>query len=583
MDLRRSSFLVLACSIIQISASSQEYINGIVSTDTLIAGELNTIQMVYGYFDVENASAMIIPRVWTEDAEWCPECFTDTIRAVDIQAYNDTILSLTFDIHASAYPTTWEINLFNGEIPVLYYDGMLMFTRTYIHTQPQDLDLCLGETDTFKIFAYSTHGITYEWFRQGISIQREREPELIIEDIRYSDTGSYYCILDGWGDEDISSDTVRLLLRNMPDRQVIPEGPTVVNYSDGPLSYQIPHREQVTGYQWVLLPEHAGVIADAEDSVTNITWSSSYDGMAGLFVETRLGDCPGPNSDTLWIKVIGKPDQPEICIVGIDEAIEKCRIVWNKTDDPAIDSYNVYRETNEAGTFLKLATLPSSADGLYVDSTSAPSVFPHSYRLSVTDTLGNESEPSVVHTTMHLSSSVGTGGQHFLNWTHYQGYPFLSYEIYHGNNRDSIQYLDKIASNVPSYTVKYPLPGQVYYQIVARRSDGCNPFLKSGTDYGETRSNIDGLNISTETLRSGRSLLELMPNPAADKVTVRVSGAGNQDAEITLLNLLGRMYGHYPMENGKSEIDVSGFEPGLYLLRVEKVDGLLIKKLLIRR
>ncbi len=582
--IQRTSFL-LVCSFMVLSATSQNWLGGMVSTDSLTAGEVNVFQMNSGYHQLENTWARLVTYDHNEDMDRCPECFLDTIWASNVQTFNDTAVTLTFDIPASAYPTTWYLSLENGLGGYKEYYPMRMFNRIFIHTQPKDHTSCLGGTATFDIFAYDSLPINYTWFHKGRSVQREHSPTLNINSIEYSDSGMYYCMLEVWPNDTTWSDTAYLHIKDFPKIQTIPEGPTSIGPSEYQAYYGIKRHEEISEYDWKLIPGNAGIIEQEgmDDTLVSVIWDEGFGGIAGIFVETTMGGCPGLNSDTLWIDVAGLPDAHEICIVGIDEETEKCRIVWNKSDDLSTASYNIYRESNEADVFLKLASVSGEEVMLYVDATSVPNIYPHSYKMSLTDTSGNESELGSKHTTILLSSTLGTGGQHFLDWNHYVGYPFLSYEIYHGNEKDSMILLSTISSNVNSFAVHDPLPGTIYYQIVARRSDGCSPALKSDIDYSETRSNIDQLYVYTGSNKYNPPRLDLSPNPAINEVRINYNGTWKGGLEITILNLLGQVCGQYLLENNQTEIDISGFEPGMYLLHIEEPEGILIQKLVIRR
>ncbi len=584
MKTLRMAPILIVVSFIASNALSLDFIGGMVSTDTLYAGQINEIRMNAGLHDAEKAVACMITSEWTEDGDRCPECFLDTICAIDIQTFNDTVVTLTFDIPEKAYPTKWDLDLYNGIDGSMHYNPMHMFTKPYIHTQPENDTSCLGGTASFDVFAYSSESIYYWWFHNGQSVQRlKNEPVLIIEDVTLSDTGMYNCFLESTRYDSVYSDTVYLVLREMPVYQASPEGPEYVSYSDGPLTYRVKPHEQVTAYNWILLPGDAGSIDQPEDTVIQVTWNSSYHGKAGLFVETSLGDCPGLNSDTLWIQVSGKPETPEICVVGLDEATEKCRIVWNPINDPSILTYNIYRESNQAGTFLPLWSINAGEPTVFVDSNSVPTLFPQSYKMSITDTCGNESDLSSVHTTILLSSSPETDGSHFLNWTHYVGAPCLSYNIYNGYRKDSMTLIYTIPSSVNAFMVPDPLPGSVLYQVVAPTADPCNPTLKSSINYSETRSNINLTAVHTDPAKSSFLPVEISPNPASNKVWISYSAGREETLELILLNLLGKVCGNYILPNGQSEIDVSGIEPGMYLIHLKGRDSVYIQKLVIRR
>jgi hypothetical protein len=569
------------CLLCTAPAASREWIGGMVSTDTLYPGQVNVIQMNAGEYQIENLEARLNAFYCIEFPVRCQACYIDTIWAADIQPYNDTMVTLTFDIPASALPGKWYLDLNH---PGMNYYPMLMFTRTYILSQPRDVTVCLGSTASIDICAYGYSHLKFEWFHNGQSLQQGYSMDsLVVENVSIADTGTYYCMMRDWSGEWTSSDTVHLRLSKMPEERGIPEGPTELGYSEDPIIYEIRHDELITGYNWVLLPASAGTIEYIEDSVVAVTWDRDFRGTAGLFTETTLGDCRGPNSDTLWINVAGIPDAQEICIVGIDETTEKCRIVWNKSANPSIASYIIYRESNETGVFLKLAEIPSSGPSVFVDSTSVPDIFPHSYQMSLKDTNGTKSDPGKIHKTMLLSSSIETGGQHFLQWNHYEGFPFLLYEIFSGPAKDSMSLLFTIASSGNTFKNQDPPDGPVYYQIVVRREDGCNPSLKSGIDYSVTRSNVEKL-LAEGIYRNYRDdLLKLSPNPADTKVQVQYSGTRSSRTEISLINMLGEVFGRYPVENGKREIDVSGIAPGIYIICLQAPEGVLLQKLVIRR
>ncbi len=582
MNATWKSLLLLACVSIPACLNSQIWLNETVSTDTLIAGQVNVIQMNVGFYDIGSLDVTLYYEHGNapDDVLRCVASPTDTLHPDEIQPVNDTVVALTFNLAADAYPLEWNLYSSTG----MWYSPMQMFTQPWITDQPDDQTVCLGGDAVFDLCAYGTQAIKYTWYHNVTEVQSKyNESGLSIENVEYSDTGSYYCELRGWNYAVIYSDTVFLHLHKIPEYQEIPVGPTFVNSSDGPAYYAIKYSEDITEYHWCLLPADAGVIGAQGDSMTTVTWNKNYRGEAGLFVETSMGECTGPNSDTLWIDVTGKPESPGICIVGLDEETEKCRIVWNPMEDPLIQAYNIYRESNVAGTFLKLVSIDAGGPTVFVDSSSVPNLFPQSYRLSVTDTSGIESDPGSIHTTMLLHSSVGTDGNHYLNWNHYIGVPFLSYDIYHGHSKDSMSLYYTVSSSVNFFTVPDPLPGSVHYQVVAKKlEDLCAPALKSGINYSETRSNVSMLQVHTQPVSLNLPGLEVSPNPAGNTIRIHYSGTG-RSLDLDLLNLLGKVCRSCKISSGQAEIDVSGVEPGVYLLRLAAPDGIITRKLMIRR
>jgi hypothetical protein len=89
--------------------------------------------------------------------------------------------------------------------------------------------------------------------------------------------------------------------------------------------------------------------------------------------------------------------------------------------------------------------------------------------------------------------------------------------------------------------------------------------------------------LTTEEPRtSGNQLLHVYPNPAADRVTIKVP-AEAQDREILLdvFDAAGRMVDHGVMQNG--QLDVSRIPAGIYYLRMYAGGSIYHAKLLINR
>jgi len=249
--------------------------------------------------------------------------------------------------------------------------------------------------------------------------------------------------------------------------------------------------------------------------------------------------------------------------VGIDEESNRNRIVWEKTDDPSIVSYQIYRETNQTDVYLQLATLPHGDFSIYVDSSSIPGVVSQRYKISILDTCGNESDPGNAHKTMHLASNIGTHGEVNLIWEHYEGFAFLSYNIYRGTHPDSLAFLTSVPSNVSLYTDQNPPEGDIYYQIEVIHPEGCNPSKKT-TDYSISRSNI----IHVETSGIGNlqeiSDFRIFPNPAHE--TLIIFSEHTKPVITHLYNSSGMQIREFYLEPGQNIFNISQLPEGIYFL-----------------
>lgn len=537
------------------------------SSDTLYAGESNQIVVIdSGNFSQDNLGAMLTPRRGV-DFPPCMFCFQDTLYAT--AAVTDGFFTtITFDLPLGTYPNEFDLYVYDtlnysfcGEA-----EWFWVLSKPYVFTAPEDITVCYGEDVTLEVIAYEPEYILYQWEHDGKILEGENTSVLHIENATLADAGTYTCRLtNDWGEA--SASAVVSLFPYSTDVGM-PAGPTILCSGTVESSYSLPEDPLVDLYQWVLLPDRAGILDQNGRNVT-VRWEPGFSGEVQLFAEITSNGCMTPNSDTLGIQVLGQAAAPEICIVGTDESTGKYRIVWNKIPDRNVAAYHIYRESNQAGVFLKLSTLDQEAFSVFIDSTSSPEALPHSYRLSFTDSCGNESELSPVHTTIHLTANLGTGGENNLSWTHYQGFPFLTYMIYRGTHRDSLQAFQEVSSNVTSYTDVDPPAQRTYYQVIVSRDGACQPAKKAGIDYSTSKSNVVELStVGIEDPLSDREI-KLYPNPASQYVRVILPQEWIAlDAVISVFDMTGKQVISSQVKDEITTLSTSHPISGMYILKV---------------
>ena len=244
----------------------------------------------------------------------------------------------------------------------------------------------------------------------------------------------------------------------------------------------------LTGNQWY---DINGMITGA----TNRTYTPTKPGP--YYVITTANGC---SSDTSNKYVINYP--PDICMVTVDTATGKNLVVWERKPNSRIASYNVYKESTQAGIYQKLGNVPFSQLSVFVDKTSNPRQNADRYYLTSIDSLtGNETQNSIVHKTIHLTANKGASGEINLIWSHYKGFTFPSYVIYRGTNPKNIEPIDTVQSTVNSFSDLTPPTGVVFYQVVAVKPDTCYPALvraqTSSGPYSQSLSNLKDYSLST--------------------------------------------------------------------------------------
>ena len=154
-------------------------------------------------------------------------------------------------------------------------------------------------------------------------------------------------------------------------------------------------------------------------------------------------------------------------------------VIWNKTDNGFISQVNIYKETSQNEVYEKIAEVPYVNPGIYLDTNSFPLVRSFKYRISFVDTNNHETEKSPHHKTIHLNIDAGIYGFNLI-WNYYEGFEFLTYNIYRKIGAEPYVKIASVASNVNSYTDFYITSGVVIYYIEVVRPEPCHPELKSG-------------------------------------------------------------------------------------------------------
>jgi len=111
--------------------------------------------------------------------------------------------------------------------------------------------------------------------------------------------------------------------------------------------------------------------------------------------------------------------------------------VWfNKSTDPHVNAYKIYRSTNSgAFTYIHTVSQKSVFPFSYIDTINTQTDT-FSYRVFATDTCGNTSTVTETHRSMHLSAAVSGCKQAIsLHWSGYKGWATLGkYDIYRAVN-----------------------------------------------------------------------------------------------------------------------------------------------------
>jgi hypothetical protein len=244
--------------------------------------------------------------------------------------------------------------------------------------------------------------------------------------------------------------------------------------------------------------------------------------------------------DNIFINIPQSCFPEQICMVTVDAATSKNKIVWQKTGNMMIKEYKVLKESTIAGQYSEIGTVPFNDESVFIDYDSYPAKHSDRYRLATIDSCANTPGQSSDHQTIHLIISPGLPGNYNLSWSAYTGFDYNTYYIYKGSSPDNLELIDSIAKTKTQYTDT--ASRIAYYQVAVRRDEPCDiSVLKSTNDiYYEANSNIvSTVATNINNNENSETYFELFPNPVTDELVILYSLIKPSDVEIEIYNLLG--------------------------------------------
>ena len=266
---------------------------------------------------------------------------------------------------------------------------------------------------------------------------------------------------------------------------------------------------------------------------------------------------------------------PEICIVSVTPE-DHNQVIWEKQASVQIDSYSIYRETTQTEVYEVIGSVDYADLSIFADLTSNPQQRPFKYKLSAVTISGTETPLSNHHKTIHLSINQGPAGWNLI-WSPYEGITFSTYYIYRGNEPGALVLLDSISGSFTSYTDINPPVGPLYYAIEILNEAGCFPTRDDS--HNRSRSNVQyngvvGFEDYSETS------ISIFPNPACEVLNIQLAG-NNTDALLSIFDAQGMRKATRQIQQKNTAIPIDDLIPGVYMIRLEYGQNVLIRKLVV--
>ena len=289
----------------------------------------------------------------------------------------------------------------------------------------------------------------------------------------------------------------------------------------------------------------------------------------GKYYITVTDDNGCQAQDSTIIGSITTYQDAEICMVTVNND-NRILVVWDKTYNQGIASYNIYREQSR-DQYVKIGSVPFDSLSVFVDEGSEPRENPYLYKISITDSCDVESSLSALHKSIHLQTGAGISQEVNLVWTEYEGFEYYNYEIYRGNSPVDLVSIRTISSSIRSWTDYNPPYGDVFYRVMVVKPDPCFPTTFKSEEYNAPFSNYDEETI-VGIVDNSNEVLSIYPNPFHERTIITFPNPGHEEYRLILRDLTGKVVKQIgEITDNQVEVIRETLPSGLYIMELTGV------------
>jgi hypothetical protein len=271
-------------------------------------------------------------------------------------------------------------------------------------------------------------------------------------------------------------------------------------------------------------------------------------------------------------------DSIKLCAVTVDSATGKNKLVWNKPTTSNIDSFVFYRKSDSSAGYNRVGAQAYSVFSTWNDAGSSPTVRLARYYLTAKN-ICNETQPSAVHKTMHLSISAGQNATTWnLIWNGYEGFDHTYYKIWRGTTPSNLTQLTTTQALAFNSFTDFNAPtGTVYYRVSVGDGPACNPTART-TGEGEWVSSNVATN-AIEAISPSWAVMSVYPNPAQEgaQILIQSTEAGTR-YEVRVMDIAGRVVLTTNAEVGQAVSFGAPLAPGIYTIEALNEGRRLVQK-----
>ena len=309
---------------------------------------------------------------------------------------------------------------------------------------------------------------------------------------------------------------------------------------------------------------------------------------------TDVNQCVGVGSAIVPSMLENSGFSQQLCIVTVDSTNSQNLIIWEKQQQEGINSFRIYRES-ASSNYQLLATVPFANLSEYYDPYANEDARSWRYKITAVDSCDEETPFGTPHKTIHLVQNANANGGNDLSWDFYDGSNYDKFYIWRDDPSTGWVIIDSLANNVTSYTDWFAPSIDARYMIEVSLNNSCESTLRQAgypnsvlTTVVKSKSNIrnnrqSAVAIKNQPLKNND--LKVYPNPATNTITIELSNLqhSNLQPTITIESMLGQLLYQSKHNQNRSNIDISNFQSGVYLVKVLTEEGLMVKSIVVER
>lgn len=313
------------------------------------------------------------------------------------------------------------------------------------------------------------------------------------------------------------------------------------------VTYSVPNDPLVVQYIWSLPQGWTGTSNTNSITVTTNNSGGTISVVAdyGFFVSM-------PQHLTVSVYMIASQ---EICHTGVDPVTGKNKIFWPAALPPDVQLVNIFRENTQTVWEQIGTAIPGTY--IFTDTTANPALQAYSYKISVNDVFGCQSEFSQIHSTVFLEASYNSNNDFYtFIWTPYAGINIIEYVLWGVDENNIFNQIGNIPGSTHFFNYHSPDPSLerfvITYEVIDCNTS--NPVM--------LYSNFVPYAFVSVNEYANFPGIKFYPNPASDKLIIHLS----HPDFVQVVSILGEQILLSPVAK-YHELDISTFAGGVYFLK----------------